>query len=75
MNGCERILAALRGEPPDRVPIMLHNFMMAAREAGFTQAEYRSDPQNVATAFIRAVEIDIGGKVCGHLQRSVERVP
>jgi MtaA/CmuA family methyltransferase len=56
MNGRERILAALRGEQPDRVPIMLHNFMMAAREAGFTQAQYRNDPKNVASAFIRAVD-------------------
>jgi MtaA/CmuA family methyltransferase len=56
MNGRERILAVLRGEQPDRVPIMLHNFMMAAREAGFTQTQYRSDPKNVASAFIRAVD-------------------
>lgn len=56
MNGRERILAALRGEQPDRVPVMLHNFMMAAREAGFTQAQYRSEPKNIATAFIRAAE-------------------
>ena len=30
MNGRERIAAALRGERPDRVPVMLHNFMPAA---------------------------------------------
>ena len=34
MNGLERIMAALRGEQPDKTPVMLHNFMMAAREAG-----------------------------------------
>ena len=56
MNGRERIMAALRGQSPDRVPIMLHNFMMAAREAGWTQAQYRNDPQKVAQAFIQAVE-------------------
>lgn len=56
MNGRERILAALEGRQPDRVPVMLHNFMMAAREAGLTQAEFRSDPENIARAFIRAVE-------------------
>jgi uroporphyrinogen decarboxylase len=56
MNGFERVMAALRGEKPDRVPIMLHNFMMAAREAGFTQAQYREDPRNIARAFIEAVE-------------------
>jgi len=56
MNGRERIMAAIRGERPDRVPIMLHNFMMAAREAGFTQAHYRNDPRNIARALIQAVE-------------------
>ena len=34
MNGYQRIVAALRGERPDTTPVMLHNFMMAAREAG-----------------------------------------
>jgi uroporphyrinogen decarboxylase len=35
---------------------MLHNFMMAAREAGYTMAEYREDPRKIADSFIRAVE-------------------
>ena len=35
---------------------MLHNFMMAAREAGFTMAEYREDPRKIAASFIQAVE-------------------
>ena len=56
MNGKQRIEAALRGEQPDRTPVMLHNFLMAAREAGLTQRQYREDPQAIATAFIRAVE-------------------
>lgn len=56
MNGLERINAALSGRRPDRVPVMLHNFMMAAREAGLTQRQYRSDPENMARAFIQAVE-------------------
>ncbi|MBN1557273.1 MAG: uroporphyrinogen decarboxylase family protein [Lentisphaerae bacterium] len=56
MNGCERILAALRGEPSDTVPVMLHNFMMAMREAGYTHAQFRADPDTIADAFIRAVE-------------------
>jgi uroporphyrinogen decarboxylase len=56
MNGLERIMAAMRGEQPDKVPVMLHNFMMAAREAGLTQAQYRSEPHNVAAAFVQAVE-------------------
>ncbi len=56
MNGYERISAALAGRWPDRTPIMLHNFMMAAREAGMTQQQYRGSPQNIAAAHVRAVE-------------------
>lgn len=36
MNGYQRIRAVLNGEWPDKRPVMLHNFMMAAREAGLT---------------------------------------
>ena len=35
---------------------MLHNFMTAAREAGLTMAEYRSDPVKAAAAHVRFVE-------------------
>ncbi|MBM3310352.1 MAG: uroporphyrinogen decarboxylase [Candidatus Aminicenantes bacterium] len=56
MNGFQRISAALRGEKPDRVPVMLHNFLMAAREAGYSQSRFRSDPNAVARSFIKAVE-------------------
>ncbi len=56
MNGFQRIRAALAGTPPDRVPVMLHNFLMAAREAGFTQRRFRNDPAAIAESFIRAVE-------------------
>ena len=56
MNGYQRISAALAGVPPDRVPVMLHNFLMAAREAGFSQRQFREDPAAIAESFIRAVE-------------------
>lgn len=56
MNGYERIAAALRGEVPDSTPIMLHNFMMAAREAGVSMRRFRSDPEALARSFIQAVE-------------------
>jgi uroporphyrinogen decarboxylase len=56
MNGRARILAAFAGESPDRVPIMLHNFMMAAREAGVTMEQFRSDPVAIARAFTQSVE-------------------
>ncbi len=56
MNGRERIQAALDGKLADQVPVMLHNFLMAAKEAGISQAEYRSRPDRAAAAHIRAVE-------------------
>jgi uroporphyrinogen decarboxylase len=56
MNGYERINAALKGEKPDRVPVMLHNFMMAAREHNVTMAQYRDDPKIIAECFIASVD-------------------
>lgn len=56
MNGYERVRAALEGKPPDRVPVMLHNFLMAAREAGHSQRRYRENPAAIAGSFIQAVE-------------------
>jgi MtaA/CmuA family methyltransferase len=56
MNGYQRIDAVMKGRWPDRVPVLLHNFMLAAREAGYTMSQFRSDPQCIANSFIRAVE-------------------
>jgi uroporphyrinogen decarboxylase len=56
MNGYQRIHAAFHGEQPDTVPIMLHNFMMAAREAGMTMQEFRTNPESISRAFLRSVE-------------------
>jgi MtaA/CmuA family methyltransferase len=56
MNGYERITAALKGEKPDKVPVMLHNFMLAAREHGITMAQYREDPRLIAECFIASVD-------------------
>jgi uroporphyrinogen decarboxylase len=56
MNGHERVRAALEGQCPDRVPVMLHNFLMAAREAGHSQRRFRENPAAVAGSFIQAVE-------------------
>jgi len=56
MNGYERIKAALEGKMPDQRPVMLHNFMLAAREAGYTMKEYREDPEIAALCHIRFVE-------------------
>ncbi len=56
MNGYERIKAALAGKPTDKIPIMLHNFMMAAHEYGVTIEQFRNDPKVIAGAFIKSVE-------------------
>lgn len=56
MTGNQRIQAVLRGEFADRIPVMLHNFPMAVREARMSQREYRSAPAKVAAVFIQAVE-------------------
>lgn len=56
MNGRQRIDAALKGEWPDRTPVMLHNFMMAAREAGVTMRQFRRDPRLIARCFGEAAE-------------------
>jgi uroporphyrinogen decarboxylase len=56
MNGYERIQAAIKGEKPDTTPIMLHNFMMAAKEAGVSMAQFRESPRIMADTFIQSVE-------------------
>jgi uroporphyrinogen decarboxylase len=56
MNGHERISAALKGLQPDKTPIMLHNFMMAAREHGVTMEQYRNSPRIIAETFIASVD-------------------
>jgi uroporphyrinogen decarboxylase len=56
MNGYERIKAALDGQPHDRIPVMLHNFMVAAKEANMSMRQFREDPRIIADVFIRATE-------------------
>lgn len=56
MNGYERIMAALKGQPHDRIPVMLHNFMVAAAEMNISMREYRENPRTIANVFIHAVE-------------------
>ena len=56
MNGYERINAALKGERPDKVPVMLHNFMMAAHEHGVTMEQYRNNPKVIAECFIASID-------------------
>lgn len=56
MNGYERIKAALAGHETDKVPVMLHNFMMVAKEAGLSMRQYRENPRAIADAFIGSIE-------------------
>lgn len=56
MNGYERIKAALTGEPTDKIPIMLHNFMVNTKELGITMEQYRNSPKAIAESFIKSVE-------------------
>lgn len=56
MNGYQRINAALKNQPTDKIPVLLHNFMLAAREAGVSMVKFRENPQIMADVFIRSVE-------------------
>jgi len=45
MNSKQRVDAVIKGRLPDRVPVCLHNFLAAAREAGVSMWQYRTDPE------------------------------
>lgn len=49
-------MAAIEGIKPDTPPIVLHNFMLAARESGITMQRFRTSPQAVAESFIASIE-------------------
>jgi uroporphyrinogen decarboxylase len=53
MTGYERINTTLKGGSADKVPLMLHSFMPAAAEAGFTLTEYRNSARNMANSHLR----------------------
>ena len=56
MNSLQRVQAVLAGEIPDRVPVCLHNFLLACHEAGIPVEEYRVNPQAMARAHLQAVQ-------------------
>ena len=56
MNGYERINAALKGEPTDKIPVMLHNFMVAAEEMKVSMGRFRENPVLIADVFKNSVE-------------------
>ncbi len=54
MNSRERTLAVIEGKLPDRVPVCLHNFMMATPEAGARMEDYLRDPETAARVHLEA---------------------
>jgi MtaA/CmuA family methyltransferase len=56
MNSLDRVRTVLAGGIPDRVPVCLHNFMMAVREAGERMEDYRVDPEIIARVHLQALE-------------------
>jgi len=54
MNGYERIKNTLASQATDVPPVMLHNFMPAAREVGISMEEYRNNPSKMAQVHIDA---------------------
>jgi uroporphyrinogen decarboxylase len=54
MSGRARVLAAVRGEPVDRIPIAQHNYPFAAHRAGLSLQEFCSSPEKAAKALADA---------------------
>ena len=62
MTRIERIRTVMAGGIPDRIPVMTHNFLMAAREAGVTMVQFRSSADIMAKTMIDAcVRYDTDG--------------
>lgn len=52
MNSRQRTLAAITGEPHDRVPVAQHNFMFCIRHTGISMHDFRYKPKEAAKAFV-----------------------
>ena len=50
----ELVKRAFTGEAVERIPVMAHNFLMAVREAGFTQKQFRESPDMMVKAMTEA---------------------
>ena len=62
MTRIERVKTAFAGGVPDRIPVMAHNFMFAAREYGITMKEFRDNPEAMAKSMEAAVlKYDLDG--------------
>jgi uroporphyrinogen decarboxylase len=56
MTSLQRCMTVIGGGIPDRVPICLHNFLMAAKEAGIPLEKHLTKPESAARAHLQAVE-------------------
>jgi uroporphyrinogen decarboxylase len=56
MTPRQRTLAAIRGEPHDRVPVAQHNFAFAAKHVGITMKEFAFHPDKAAHALACTAE-------------------
>src|SRR5690242_212141 len=54
MNSTERVLAVLEGRIPDRVPVGLHNYLMACKMANVDLREVLRDGAAVAEVQLKA---------------------
>ena len=62
MNGFERSMCVLNGGVADRVPMMLHSFMPAAEQLGYSQKQYRENARVIADSHIKfAQKYDLDG--------------
>lgn len=55
MNSKQRVQAVIEGKLPDRVPVCLHNFLLASKEAGVPLEKYLSEPEAAARTHMDAV--------------------
>lgn len=56
MNSLERVKTVLAGGIPDRVPVCLHNFMLAVHEAGARMEDYRVNPDVIARVHLQSLD-------------------
>lgn len=58
----ELVKRAFAGDAVERIPVMAHNFLMAVREAGHTQKEFRESPDVMVKVMTGAtVKYDLDG--------------
>jgi len=54
MTSLERAMAAVKGRIPDRVPVDLHNFLVAGEMMGGSYSAVFTDAQKIAQSQINA---------------------